>query len=447
MIFNKLMFKRIICFCLVSLLILNGIHGQAVTYDVVRPIIDKKCAGCHHPGEAAPFSLLSYTDVAKRAKFIKDVISTNYMPPWRADVHYRDFANNRMLTAREKDLILQWVAQGLPKGKESEKKIPEENKNGEFITNYNRKPDAIIQIQKPFIVKGDNNERFISFKVPFDFGQENNVEAIEFYTNNKKIIHHVNYGFYDAPDSVSINDGDSVISIDDNREKLVQYEKYKRMIKYYTGWIPGASIESYPKNIGWAFPKRGIVLFTVHYSASSIDDTSTIGVNLFFRKDSIQRQVKIINFGSGGIGENDIVPPFAIPPNRVKTYSLTLQTSQDQSIMYLWPHMHYIGKEFFAYAIAPNGDTIKLIHIPKWDFRWQELYKPQKLIHIPAHSVLHIEGIYDNTTNNPFNPNNPPKFVYSTGDMSSKDEMLTLLMIYLPYRKGDENISLEQPIK
>ena len=44
---------------------------------------------------------------------------------------------------------------------------------------------------------------------------------------------------------------------------------------------------------------------------------------------------------------------------------------------------------------------------------------------------------------NPFNPYNPPQTIWSFGDMHSTDEMMTLLMIFLPYEKGDENINLQ----
>jgi hypothetical protein len=57
---------------------------------------------------------------------------------------------------------------------------------------------------------------------------------------------------------------------------------------------------------------------------------------------------------------------------------------------------------------------------------------------------LTIEGTYDNTANNPANPASPPKLVYSNGDMKSTDEMMTLLMVFLPYEKGDENIVLKK---
>ncbi|HLG40047.1 MAG TPA: hypothetical protein VI461_10275, partial [Chitinophagaceae bacterium] len=228
-------------------------------------------------------------------------------------------------------------------------------------------------------------------------------------------------------------------------KKFDQYQPYRKTITYYGGWIPGTSYESYPGDIGWIMPRRGVILLTVHFAPSALNQQSMSGVNLFFKKTAVKRSVKVISFGSGGIGQDNIVPFFYLIPNEKKRFKLdVVNPGEDFSIMYVWPHMHYLGKEFKAYIIKPTGDTMKLVNIPSWDFRWQEIYRFKKLMVAPRGSVLHIEGLYDNTAENPFNPNNPPKMVGSTGDMKSTDEMMTLMMVFLPYKPGDENFILEE---
>ncbi len=418
-----------------------SLHGQPVTYATIQPIFVNKCVSCHRPGDAAPFSLTSYADVRKRLSFIRDVITRGYMPPWKADVHYRGFANTRSLSPEEKNLLIQWIDAGGPGADGQNHK--EELLN---VTSYGRKPDLTLKIDSAFTVKGDNLERFILFKVPFEFSEGHNIEAIEFFTNNKKIIHHINYGFYEVADtSVDIRGGRSVINT--TEEESTQKDPYgalKKEMIYYTGWIPGASTESYPKDFGWALPRRGVVLLTAHYSAIAREEKSVVGVNLFFRKDNIKRPVRIISLGSGGVAENDISPPLFIPARRVSTFHLKVKTQEEQSLLCVWPHMHLLGKEYYAYAVTPSGDTIPLVHIPDWDFRWQELYKFKKLIRIPKGSVINMDCTYDNTVDNPFNPNSPPKGVFSLGDMSSTNEMMTLLLIYTSYQDGDEAVSQEE---
>jgi hypothetical protein len=65
------------------------------------------------------------------------------------------------------------------------------------------------------------------------------------------------------------------------------------------------------------------------------------------------------------------------------------------------------------------------------------------MLKIPAGSILHAEAVYDNSMNNPENPNYPPKDILFEWGMSDDSEMMRLVLLYLPYQVGDENISLE----
>lgn len=428
-------------------LLLNGgvLFAQEVTYHKdILPIVQARCAPCHHPGGGAPFSLLTYTDLTKRASFIKEVVQTRYMPPWRADNSYAHFANDRSLSKKEINTLVQWIDQKAPEGKPVKPLTPAP----EFIgsTKYSRKPDLVLKMSDSFLVKGDNSERFVIFKIPFELKSEGNIEAIEFYSNDKKLIHHANYAIHEVADtSIGIYKTDAVVDLSEaDRSKVDQYRPYKKSITYYGGWIPGTTYEYYPKEFGWVMPKRGVILLTVHFGPSATDEESISGVNLFFKNTPVTRPVKVISFGSGGIGENQISPIFFIKGNEKKTFTLDMTNpAADLSVMYVWPHMHYIGKEFKAYIITPAGDTTRLVHIPEWDFRWQEIYRFPKLVKVPKGSVMHIEGTYDNTAENPANPNHPPKTIFSAGTMRSTDEMMTLLMIYLPYQPGDEQVNIE----
>jgi hypothetical protein len=106
--------------------------------------------------------------------------------------------------------------------------------------------------------------------------------------------------------------------------------------------------------------------------------------------------------------------------------------------------MHLLGKSFKAYALTLEKDTIRLIHIPKWNFNWQFFYTFKKMVKIPAGSTIVVEGVFDNTESNPLNPFNPPQTVRdNNGSMRTTDEMFQFIVNFLPYQEGDENISLE----
>src|SRR5262245_40419961 len=84
--------------------------------DHVAPIVFKKCASCHRPGEAGPFPLLSFEDVRKRAKMVRAVTESRLMPPWHPDPDCGPFLEENRLSNEEIATIGQWVDGGLVEG-------------------------------------------------------------------------------------------------------------------------------------------------------------------------------------------------------------------------------------------------------------------------------------------------------------------------------------------
>lgn len=411
--------------------------AQHITWSQhIAPLIHRNCTPCHREGEAAPFSLITYEDVAKRAAFVKKVTQSRFMPPWKPDPHYSSFANERRLTDDQITMIANWADHNMPKGNPVAEEKPTLLISG---TQYNRKPDLVLTMKKAFQIKGNNQEQFIVYKIPFEIPDSMNVEAVEFTSTNRRTIHHANYEVDAVPDLDIYNAVDCINLAQDSLHQYQQLVPFRKQMVYYGGWIPGSSFESYPPGIGWVMPKRGVILLTVHYAPAGKDEENMSGVQLFFTKATVKRNIRAISFGSGGIGEKEIDPYFYIPANVVKSFKVKVATQEEQSLLYVWPHMHYLGKIFKAYGVTPQGDTIKLVSINDWEFKWQEIYWFPKLVRLPKGTVLTIEGTYDNTVNNPANPSNPPQLVYSNGLMKSVDEMLTLVMLYLPYKEGDEN--------
>jgi hypothetical protein len=407
-------------------------------------VITSKCGSCHRNGGDAPFPLTTYPEVKKKISTIKKVVETGYMPPWKADNNYCSYSNDKSLSSKEKQAILDWIANGAKDQKtaitkntnrvDQAKSLPANKPGNNSIT---------IQSNLRYTIKGDNTERFVIFKLPFEYDREINIAGIEFISATKKTVHHVNYGVFAVNEpGVDIKAGSQFIETDNPAANQAEYDHLTSRPVYYTGWIPGSSGERYPEHFGWVLPSRGVIIFTVHFSATPVDETFDFGIRLHTATGDIQRKIKIISFGSGGIGEKDITPNFIIAPNKINRFDLKMFTRSAQSVMYVWPHMHMLGKSFKAYAVSPAKDTIPLVFIPQWDYKWQELYRMKQLTYIPAGSVLVMEGLYDNTKDNPLNPNNPPQVILPTKNMESTKEMFTLLMIYVPYEAGDESIKL-----
>src|SRR2546422_5366127 len=82
----------------------------------VAPILQKNCMTCHRAGQVAPMSLQNYKEVRPWAKSLREMVAERRMPPWLADPHYGEFANDRRLPQKEVDTIVAWVDGGLKEG-------------------------------------------------------------------------------------------------------------------------------------------------------------------------------------------------------------------------------------------------------------------------------------------------------------------------------------------
>src|SRR5215469_2933532 len=94
---------------------MGNMNAPTFTKDVA-PILQKRCQSCHRPGEAAPFSMLTYEETRPWAGAMKLAVRQKTMPPWYADPHVGHFSNDRSLTEEEVNTIVAWATGGAPRG-------------------------------------------------------------------------------------------------------------------------------------------------------------------------------------------------------------------------------------------------------------------------------------------------------------------------------------------
>ncbi len=417
----------------------------------IAPIIHANCTTCHQPGESGPFSLITYSDVKKRVATIKFAVNTNFMPPWPADRSYAHYNGERYLTASQIDTINEWIKAGAPPGDTSKIKFTPIKQTYNVLG----KPDLVLKMPAPFFIKGDNKDKFYLMKLPYEIDRDTFIKAIEFVPGNRKLVHHVNGLIvqYDYEKKKKMNEGEWVLDVEENSDRKTAYEKmkipnddgtYPMLTTSAFNYLPGMEPIIYPEGLGgYAIKRKGYLLFRdMHYGPSREDQYDSSYVNIYFSQKPPVRRTLELQLGTLGVSE--IVPPLVIPPNEVKTFTTKFIVPIDISVLSINPHMHLLGKTYLAYAITLLGDTIPLVKINKWDFRWQYTYTFRNVLKIPAGSVIYAIGKFDNTKNNPLNPFNPPQIVGEReGSMRTTDEMFQFIITYVPYKKGDENISLK----
>lgn len=395
---------------------ISKIYSQKVNFnDQIAPIIHQNCSPCHRPGEAGPFSLITYADVKAKAKFIQKVTETRYMPPWKAEVGFGEFQNERILKESEIQLIKDWVAGGLKEGPKKKLTIP----NFRSQSQLSAKPDLVLKIDKAYQIPQNNKEEFIMFSLPTNLTENKQIKSVEFRPGNKQLVHHARVSV-DTTQIMRITHGKS---IDD--PSIGAFSNVQMKEDYWYGWVPGTNPIIYPEGTAKILTKNSDLLFNIHYAPNAKPAIDQSSVNIFFEKTAIKHEIK-----TAIIAENYIQnKPFYIKPDTIITfYSRTEPLPYSINIVSVQPHMHQIGKKLRAYIITAEGDLIPLIKINDWDFNFQQTYQYKQVLNVPEGAVIYYEATFDNTVKNPANPNRPPKPI-SYG-WKTTEEMMDLIIQY-----------------
>lgn len=376
------------------------------------------------------------------------------MPPWPADRSYSHFVDEKFLTDDEKDIIKEWVEGGAPEGAGTAPALP-------VYSDLSRigLPDTTVWFDS-VLIKGDNRDKFYIMTLPIQLGGVRHVKAMEFVPNENNLVHHMNGHLlnYDAGLKADIYSGLRIMDLEtdsisfyrnfDSLELLQDNGSKPSRIHSAVNYLPGVEATVYPEGIGgFTMSEKSILVANdMHFGPIPQDKWDHSHVNIFFSDSAPKRPIHETMMGTNGVSK--IIPPLVVPANEITEHVSFLKVdSIDISVLTINPHMHLLGKSFKAYALDPDQDTIRLINIPHWDFRWQYFYTFQKPVKIPKGSVIYVEASFDNTIDNPNNPNNPPIQVAERLDrggegMRTTDEMLQFIITWLPYQAGDENISL-----
>jgi Copper type II ascorbate-dependent monooxygenase, C-terminal domain len=392
----------------------------------VAPIFFKSCAECHRPGESAPFSVLSYKDVRPWAKSIREKVVNREMPPWHADPHVGQWANDRRLKQQEIDTITAWIDGGSREGDAKDLPAAPQFAEGWAIG----KPDAVIEMPEEFTLGASGPDEYQYFDAPTNFTEDKYVQMAEARPGNRRVVHHV-VAFVVPPGSPSLakvpkEQRDKALEMalknspfyrdgylirmkpdqpvyNDANEIPPNLRGDAGIGDFLTGYAPGSIPSVWNPGVAKKIPAGATIRFQVHYSkiaGSEQKDRSKIG--LIFAKQPPEKTLK-------SRAASNIY--FQIPPG-AERHKVTAfwKPSVDIAIHSLSPHMHYRGAAMEYKVVYPDGRSEMLLNVPKYSFNWQMTYNPRELIHIPAGSKIEVTGYFDNSGRNKLNPD-PSKAV------------------------------------
>jgi hypothetical protein len=369
----------------------------------VAPILYNRCVTCHRPGEAAPMSLRTYSEVRPWAKAIKQAVASRTMPPWDADPNVGHFANDRRLSDTEVAAIVKWADSGAPEG--NPKDMP---KLPQFVEGWSiGKPDAIIATGKDFNIPAEGVVPYQYFKVDPGFKEDTWIQAAEVRPSQRKQVHHI------------------LVFVQEGGKRVTRAgEQFSDML---IGYAPGVPTINWDADSAFLVKAGSTLLFQVHYTTNGTPavDHSVLGLKI--RKDT----PKFRAFSGSATQFRLSIPPN--DPNYEAKATYTFK--EDVTLFDLTPHMHLRGKAFKYVLTYPDGRSEELLNVPKYDFNWQLSYILAEPRHIPAGSKMEATAWYDNSANNKFNPD-PTKTV-RWGEQTFEEMMIGFFNYKVPVDRPD----------
>lgn len=424
--------------CFLSILFYSVLFSTVVAQPTfskdIAPLIYDNCGICHRPGEIGPMPLTNYEEVKSWGSMIEYVTAIKYMPPWPPEKSYSTLLEERGLTDSEIQLIADWVDGGMLEGEPSLAPpfpvFPTGSQVGE--------PDLVLSFAESYVHGGDNRDQYQIFVLPTGLTEDKIVKAIELRPGNSKIVHHAIIGL----------DVSGQARIKDAQTSEYGYPSFGAFgvepEELYAGYVPGTKARKYPLGIGSPIYADSDLLLQMHYAPVSAEERDSTTVNIFFAQpeETIGRHVK----------HEVMLPlpttlmngPFYMLPGEVKTFHGIWTVPNKISILGITPHMHLLGQDWEVYAVSPGGDTTNLIKIPEWNFNWQGTYFFDRFQVLEPGTTVHAFATYDNSADNPLNPNYPPAFV--TWGEGTRDEMYFLPLSYVDYQPGDEDITFTEDV-
>ena len=387
--------------------------SSAPTYNKdIAPILYNNCATCHRPGEVAPFSLLSYQDAAKRAALIAGAVSHRFMPPWKAEPGYGDFAGERRLTDAQIALIQEWAKAGAPEG--DPKLKPEPPK---FVDGWQGgQPDKVLTLPAKYSLAADGPDQYRCFVLPTGLDHDVYVDSTEFRPGNRKVVHHA-LVFLDQSGKAR----ELAAASPDGSYPCFGGPGFPAS-GLIGGWAPGITPQPHDASMSVPLKKGTDLVLQIHYHPSGKPEIDQSSFGLSFSGAPSKGRTSILMFDH----HIDIPPGDA---HYVAKSSLTLP--RDMQLAGVTPHAHYLCKDMKVTATLPDGTTKPLIWIKDWDFNWQNAYRYKTPIDLPKGTRVDLEFTYDNSENNPHNPVHPPVRIH-WGEETRDEMAVVFLNVLLP---------------
>ena len=406
-------------------------------YRDVLPILHNNCQRCHSPGQVAPFPLMDFEDASDWMETALEEIHARRMPPAQVESDL-ELSGARALSLAEVEMLRQWVASKTPEGNPADAPILAPLPNYKVFQESLGPPDIVLNLPSVAQLGPQGADVYRNFVFSLNRPDDLHVRAIQLLPSDLKIVHHALIGYLDSATCVqAVKDYGGRAGMSNPLDQMpgfwsdmgsgfkvppVRPDGIPRT-SFVSGYVPGNLALVCPPNVDILIPAGSDIVAQMHFHRTGKLDTESTQIGIWLDKNQPPVQKKIMSmiflFGS-----------FQAIPIGVKDFRVTgrYTIEQDAEFVGVAPHAHSLCSWMTIKATLPGQtNPILLVRVPKFDFNWQSAYWLKKPLHLPKGTVIDAEVSYDNSTDNPHNPYDPPQTVW-LGE-STFDEMLLPMLL------------------
>lgn len=332
--------------------------AQEPTWRDIAPLLERWCNGCHRAGQVGPFDFTTFESASAYAPEIARYILSSKMPPWRAKPSPLSFSNNRALPEEVTARLLRWINNGTPAGIAS----PLTRRNPQWNLGA---PDLILSQPQEHTVSAEQTVDIVSLTFsPQDLGtltKARDFDAFELRPSNRNLLHHAILKLGSQP---------------------------------LAAWAMCDNGIRLPKGVAWRLPRGAPLTLELHYFKRNLRSARDLTrLALFFSKQAPKRLASLVE-----ISKLDI----RIPAGE------NLHAEQTQFAIPFQLQVHAILPVFQLLAadirLRQKGTQDYVLWLEPFEHHLMSSYQLAQPWTLAKGTILEAQAIYDNSTQNPFNP-------------------------------------------
>lgn len=366
--------------------------AEPITYaDHVATIINENCVVCHREGGIGPMVLSNYDQVRPWAPLIQMKVANREMPPYAYDhdIGLQDLQADWRMSQEDIDTVVAWVNQGSLPGNLDEMPEPPALRDLDDwnFTDQFGEPDLVLG-SVPIDVPANGNDLWDKHFVDSGLTEDRCIKALQVKPRGdaKSVVHHANTYF------AEVNEDGEV-----ERKPVTEYAMGK--------WG-----EIVPEGVCRTAFANSMVQWDIHMfpgglgatAPNAVIEDNVVELGIWLHPKDYEAKVTQ-TLASYQLDQGDLL----IPPNGYAMTQGFHSFDHPVRIDSFQPHGHLRMNAASLEIFYPEtGKTDVISMISKWSATWHHshLYDSDSAPLLPVGAVLVTKQWYDNTADNPNNP-------------------------------------------